>query len=48
VGGPWARFFENFFPACDEPGDTPDQVDPLQLQRMARFCFVTACLLANR
>ena len=48
AGLPWVRFFGNFFPAYHEPGDTPDQLDPAQVQRMARFCFATAWLLANR
>jgi len=48
VGGPWVRFFEKFFPAYHEAGDTADQVDPAQVQRMARFCLATAWLLAAR
>ncbi|HVN30938.1 MAG TPA: M20/M25/M40 family metallo-hydrolase [Thermoanaerobaculaceae bacterium] len=45
---PFVRFFGNFFPAYHEPGDTPDQLDPTQVQRLARFCLATAWLLANR
>jgi hypothetical protein len=48
VGGPWVRFFGNFFPAYHEPADTTDQLDPAQVQRMARFCLATAWLLADR
>lgn len=48
AGLPWVRFFGNFFPAYHESGDTPDQLDPAQVQRMARLCFATAWLLANR
>jgi hypothetical protein len=48
AGLPWVRFFGNFFPAYHEPGDTADQLDPMQVQRMARFCLATAWLLANR
>jgi len=48
AGLPWVRFFGNFFPAYHEPGDTPDQLDPIQVQRMARLCLATAWLLANR
>jgi hypothetical protein len=48
VGGPWVCFFGNFFPAYHEPGDTADKLDATQVQRMARFCFATAWLLANR
>jgi hypothetical protein len=48
AGVPWIRFFGNFFPAYHEPGDTADKLDATQVQRMARFCFATAWLLANR
>jgi len=44
---PFIRFFGNFFPAYHEPGDTADQLDATQVQRMARLAFVTAWLLAN-
>jgi hypothetical protein len=47
VGGPWVRFFGNFFPAYHEPGDTADQLDPMQVWRMARLCLATAWLLAD-
>ncbi len=47
AGIAWVRFFGNFFPAYHEPGDTPDQLDPVQVQRMARFCLATAWLLAG-
>ena len=36
------------FPPYHEPGDRPDQLDPAQVQRLARLCFATAWLLANR
>jgi hypothetical protein len=45
---PFIRFFGNFFPAYHQPGDTPDQLDATQVQRMARLAFVTAWLLADR
>jgi hypothetical protein len=48
AGLPWVRFFGNFFPAYHEPGDTADQLDSAQVQRMARLCFATAWLLADR
>jgi hypothetical protein len=48
AGVPWVRFFGNFFPTYHEPGDTADQLDATQVQRMARFCFATAWLLADR
>jgi hypothetical protein len=44
---PFIRFFGNFFPAYHQPGDTADQLDATQVQRMARLAFVTAWLLAN-
>jgi hypothetical protein len=44
---PFVRFFGNFFPAYHEPGDTPDGLDPAQVQRVARLCFATAWLLAE-
>jgi Zn-dependent M28 family amino/carboxypeptidase len=47
-GLPWIRFFGNFFPGYHEPEDTPDQIDPGQVQRMARLAFATAWLLADR
>jgi len=45
---PFIRFFGNFFPGYHEPGDTPDALDPVQAQRMARLVFATAWLLADR
>ena len=47
-GLPWVRFFGNFFPGYHEPEDTPDRLDPRQVQRMARLAFATAWLLADR
>jgi hypothetical protein len=44
---PWLRFFGNYFPAYHEPGDTADQVDPAQVQRLARLALAAAWLLAN-
>jgi len=48
AGVPWVRFFGNFFPAYHESGDTAGALDAAQVQRMARFCFATAWLLADR
>jgi hypothetical protein len=45
---PWIRFFGNFFPGYHEPGDTPANLDPAQVQRMARLAFATAWRLADR
>jgi hypothetical protein len=45
---PGFAFLGTFFPAYHEPGDTADQLDPMQVQRMARLCLATAWLLANR
>jgi hypothetical protein len=45
---PWIRFFGNFFPGYHEPGDTPANLDPAQVQRMARLAFATAWRLAER
>ena len=45
---PWVRFFGNFFPGYHEPGDTPANLDPAQVQRMARLAFATAWHLAER
>jgi len=45
---PWIRFFGNFFPAYHEKGDTPGNLDPAQVQRMARLAFATAWRLAER
>ncbi|MCJ7755918.1 MAG: M20/M25/M40 family metallo-hydrolase, partial [Thermoanaerobaculales bacterium] len=48
AGLPFLRFFGNFFPGYHEPDDTPDRVDPAQVQRVARFCLATALLLADQ
>jgi Zn-dependent M28 family amino/carboxypeptidase len=48
AGVPFLRFFGNFFPGYHEPADTPDRVDPAQVQRVARFCLATALLLADQ
>lgn len=45
---PWIRFFGNFFPGYHEPGDNPANLDPAQVQRMARLVFATAWRLADR
>ena len=45
---PWVRFFGNFFPGYHEPGDNPANLDPAQVQRMARLAFATAWRLADR
>jgi hypothetical protein len=45
---PFVRFFGNFFPDYHEPGDTADRLDAAQVQRIARFCFATAWLVADR
>jgi len=47
-GVPFVRFFGNFFPAYHEPGDTPEALDPAQVQRVARLAYATARLLADR
>jgi hypothetical protein len=46
-GLPWIRFFGNFFPGYHEPEDTPDRLDPAQVQRMARLALATAWSLAE-
>jgi hypothetical protein len=38
---------QDAFVAHHEPGDTPDELDPAQVQRVARLCLATAWLLAN-
>jgi hypothetical protein len=48
AGLPWIRFFGNFFPAYHEPGDTLDNLDPSQVERMGRLAFATTWLLADR
>jgi Zn-dependent M28 family amino/carboxypeptidase len=45
---PFIRFFGNFFPGYHEKGDTPANLDPAQVQRMARLAFATAWQLADR
>ncbi|MGA7992502.1 MAG: M20/M25/M40 family metallo-hydrolase, partial [Thermoanaerobaculia bacterium] len=45
---PFLRFFGNFFKGYHEPLDTPDGVDPVQVQKMARLALATAWLLADR
>jgi hypothetical protein len=45
---PFVRFFGNFFPEYHEPGDTPANLDPAQVQRMARLALATAWRLADR
>lgn len=46
-GVPFIRFFGNFFPGYHEPGDTLENLDPDQVQRMARLVFATAWLIAD-
>jgi len=45
---PFVRFFGNYFPEYHEPGDTARNLDPAQVQRMARLAFATAWMLAER
>lgn len=45
---PFVRFFGSFFPQYHEPGDTPADLDPAQVQRMARLALATAWRLADR
>ena len=45
---PFARFFGNYFPQYHKPGDTPAQLDPGQVRRMARLVLAAAWLLADR
>jgi hypothetical protein len=45
---PSIRFFGNFFPAYEKPGDTADALDATQVQRVARLALATAWLLADR
>ena len=47
-GRPFVRFFGNYFPGYHEPSDTPDQVNPGQVLKMARVAFATAWLIADR
>jgi hypothetical protein len=48
AGVGFVRFFGNFFPGYHAPGDTPANLDPAQVERMARFAFATAWRLADR
>jgi hypothetical protein len=45
---PFIRFFGNFFAGYHETGDAPANLDPAQVQRMARLAFATAWRLADR
>ncbi len=45
---PFIRFFGNYFPGYHEPADTVENLDPVQVQKMARLAFATAWLLAAR
>ena len=45
---PFVRFFGNFFKGYHEPGDTPDGIDPAEVQKTARLALATAWLLADR
>lgn len=45
---PFLRFFGNFFKGYHEPGDTPDGIDPAEVQKTARLALATAWLLADR
>jgi Zn-dependent M28 family amino/carboxypeptidase len=47
AGVPFIRFFGNFFSAYHEKGDTPQNLDPAQVQRMARLALATAWRLAE-
>ena len=44
---PFIRFFGNFFPGYHEKGDSPENLDPAQVQRMARLALATAWRLAE-
>jgi len=48
AGVPFVRFFGNFFPAYHKPGDTPENLDPSQVRKLARMAFATAWMLAER
>jgi len=48
AGVPFVRFFGNYFPEYHTAGDTPTNLDPAQVQRMARLAFATAWRLADR
>lgn len=44
---PFIRFFGNFFPGYHEPGDTLENLDPAQVQRMTRLALASAWLIAD-
>jgi Zn-dependent M28 family amino/carboxypeptidase len=45
---PFVRFFGSYFPGYHTAADTPDQLDPAQVRRMARLVLASAWLLADR
>jgi hypothetical protein len=45
---PFVRFFGNFFPEYHRAGDTLANLDPAQVQRMARLALAAAWHLADR
>jgi Zn-dependent M28 family amino/carboxypeptidase len=45
---PFIRFFGNFFPGYHEPIDTPEKLDFVQTQKLARLAGATVWLLADR
>jgi hypothetical protein len=45
---PFLRFFGNFFAGYHEPLDTPERLDPVEVQKTARLVLATAWLLADR
>jgi Zn-dependent M28 family amino/carboxypeptidase len=47
-GRPFVRFFGNYFPGYHEPTDTPDQVDPAQVLKMARVALGAGWMMADR
>lgn len=47
-GRPFVRFFGNYFPGYHEPTDTPDQVDPAQVLKMARVALGAVWMIAER
>lgn len=47
-GVPFVRFFGSYFPGYHKPEDTPDRLDPAQVQRMAKLALATAWLMADR
>lgn len=46
-GVPFIRFFGNYFPGYHTPDDTREKLDPAQVERVGRFAFATAWILAN-